>query len=120
MNAHAANCVVHRDPHSCDCALTVRYPGLTDDLATARASQTSAPFTIPECERILAMLRDQQIVERVTLVRAIEFLLADSAATAKRHQQEIREMEREARDSARDAVSFERHRASSQHGGEDM
>lgn len=56
------------------------YPGLPDQLAEARAAVKPEPMTIEECQRILETLRRGQIVEKVTMIRCLEFLIGNATA----------------------------------------
>lgn len=55
------------------------YPGLPEELAQARAAVQPEPMTVKDARRILDSVRDSRIVDRVTMVRCLEFLLTELA-----------------------------------------
>lgn len=185
MTDHAATCVIHRDPARCDCAVTIAYPSLVEQLAQARAGARSTPISLDECRRVVAarppvllgtpewvahlqaamtevdrqnwllahfrrcatdglmkevghselagrvrmLLRSdidfeptvQAARDRIIWLAEQLHVAQEALAKARKdHAQEIRDLEREARESSRDTVAFERHRASSEFRGEDM
>lgn len=55
---------------------------LSDEFAEARAAVTPTPMTAAEATRVRDQLKDGRVVEKVTMIRCIEFLLQEQSLLA--------------------------------------